>query len=172
MASTKKTTIKPISLGYRPVGSLDSVEYTTCMGLLKGFNMAQDAPDEQNVEAEFYDSPWAIIYTGKPIVMNLDLANYTLEEIKALSGATYTAADTTHDEILEGNTVATPSEFEWKVTFQKGNKGFVMYKGSTVITLKKDADGALVYTVKITSQVYNDGTTDHLYKIIGDPKTT
>lgn len=171
MASTKKTTIKPVSLGYRPVGSLDSVQYTTCMGLAKGFSITQDAPDEQAVDAEFYDSPFAYIYKGKPIVMNFDLVNYTLEEIKALFGGTYTAADATHDETLEGSTVATPSEFEWKVSFQHGNPDFIIYKGSTIGTIKKDADGAMAYTVKITSQVYNDGTKDLVYKILGDPKT-
>jgi hypothetical protein len=171
MASTKKTTIKPISLGYRPVGSLDEVEYTPCMGLLKGWNLAQDAPDENNIDAEFYDVPWEVIRSGKPVVMNFDLVNYTLEEIAALTGGTYTAASSTVEESMDAATVVSAPDYEWKVTFQKGNRGLLIYKGSTVLTIKKDSDGALAYTAKVTAGIYNDGTKDHIYKIIGDPKT-
>ena len=57
----KKTTLKPIKLEYRAVGSIDSVEYTSVMGLLNDFAVAQDKPNETNIDSEFYDSPWDII---------------------------------------------------------------------------------------------------------------
>lgn len=163
----KKTTVKPISLGYREVGAA-SGEYTQLMGVLKGLTIGQDDPDSTEIEAEFYDSPFDIFYDGNPVTMTFELANYDLSELPALFGGTYTAGTTTKEAEYEGATNAHTSEHEWKLDFGRGFASLVIAKGLTIGTLKKDADGALNYNVTITALIYNDGTKDHMYKIIGE----
>ena len=166
----KKTTLKPISMGYRAVGA-NTGDYTMVMGVLKGLAIAQDTPDSTEIEAEFYDSPFDIIYQGKPVVMTFELANYELSELPNLFGGTATAATTTVEESYEASPSAYTSEWEWKLDFGRGYKSLLIYRGLTVGTIKKDADGALNYSVTITSLVYTDTTVtpnvDHMYKIIG-----
>ena len=173
----KKTTLKPISLGYRAVGAAAATSYTQVMGVLKGLAIAQDEPDSTEIEAEFYDSPFDIIYQGKPVTMTFELANYDLNELDELFGGSYTAGTAgTTAEVYEGATAATTKEYEWKLDFGRGFGSLVIYKGLTVGTLKKDADGALNFSVTITSLVYTDTSVtpnvDHMYKIIGDTPTT
>ena len=174
----KKTTLKPISLGYRTVGA-GTGSYTQVMGVLKGLAIAQDEPDSTEIEAEFYDSPFDIIYQGKPVTMTFELANYGLNELDDLFGGTYTqgtAGTPGTPEQYEGPTKATTKEYEWKLELGRGFGSLVIYKGLTVGTLKKDADGALNFSVTITSLVYTDTSVtpnvDHMYKIIGDTPTT
>ena len=100
--------------------------------------------------------------------MTFELTNYDLSELLALFGGTYTAGTTTKEEEYEAAPAAYTSEHEWKLDFGRGFGSLLIYKGLTIGTLKKDADGALNYSVTITTLVYNDGTNDHLYKIIGD----
>lgn len=161
----KKTTLKPISLGFRNVGA--SGDYTLLMGVLKGLAIAQDEPDSTEIEAEFYDAPFDIIYQGQPVTMTFELANYDLAELPALFGGSYN--DSTN--VYEGAPSAYTSEHEWKLDFGRGNSSLVIYKGLTVGTIKKDADGALNYSVTITSLVYTDTSVtpnvDHMYKIVG-----
>lgn len=172
---SKKTTLKPIKLEYRAVGSLDSVTYTAVMGLLNDFALAQDSADETSIGSEFYDSPWDIIYEGKPIKMTFTLVNYALEDLPPLFGGTYTAATATDPELYVAPASVTPMELEWRVTYQKGNQGVVIYRGKTLGTLKQDNKAALGYAVTITALVANGGTDDpaddKMYAIIGDPKT-
>lgn len=156
----KKTTVKPIELGYREVGAT-SGEYTKVMGVLKGLTIGQDEPDSTEIEAEFYDSPFDIFYDGKPVTLNFELANYDLAELPALFGGTYDATT----GIYEGAANAYTSEHEWKLSFGRGFNALIICKGLTIGTLKKDADGALNYAVTITALVYNDGENDHMYKI-------
>lgn len=158
---TKKTTLKPISLGYRNVGA--SGDYTPLMGVLKGLAIAQDEPDSTEIEAEFYDAPFDIIYQGKPVTMTFELANYDLAELPALFGGSFNDAT----NVYEGSPVAFTSEHEWKLDFGRGNSALVIVRGLTVGTIKKEADGALNYAVTITALVYNDGLADHMYKIVG-----
>lgn len=162
----KKTTLKPIKLEYRAVGSIDSVEYTPVMGLLNDFAVAQDKPNETNIDAEFYDSPWDIIYEGKPVTMTFTLVNYALADLPALFGGTYTPADATKAELYLAPASVTPMELEWKVTYQRGNQGVIIHRGKTIGTLKQDNKAALGYAVTITSLA----TDDKMYGIIGDPK--
>jgi len=165
----KKTTLKPIGLGYRAVGSAASVEYTKFMGVLRGLTIAQDEPESTEIEAEFYDAPFDIFYQGNPVTMTFELANYDLSELPAVFGGTYTAGTSTTSEVYEGAPSAYTSEKEWKLDFGRGFGSLVIYKGLTVGTLKKDADGALNYSVTITALVYTDADqNDHMYKIIGD----
>lgn len=165
----KKTTLKPIGLGYRPVGSAASVEYTKFMGVLRGLTIAQDEPESTEIEAEFYDAPFDIFYQGNPVTMTFELANYALNELPPVFGGTYTAASSNDPESYEGAPSAYTSEKEWKLDFGRGFGSLVIYKGLTVGTLKKDADGALNYSVTITALVYTDSSqNDHMYKIIGD----
>lgn len=165
----KKTTLKPIGLGYRPVGSADSVAYTKFMGVLRGLTIAQDEPESTEIEAEFYDAPFDIFYQGNPVKMTFELANYDLSELSPIFGGTYTAGTSSTAEVYEGAPSAFTSEKEWKLDFGRGFGSLVIYKGLTVGTLKKDADGALNYSVTITALVYTDGSNnDHMYKIIGD----
>ncbi len=160
----KKTTLKPIALGYRPVGSAASVAYTPFMGVLKGLTIGQDEPDSTEVEAEFYDAPFDIIYDGNPVTFTFELANYDLSELPAIFGGTY---DSQNDE-YEAAPSAYTSEHEWKLDFQRGHQSLVIYKGLTVGTIKKDEDGALNYAVTISSLVYTDtNNADHMYKIVG-----
>ena len=163
----KKTTVKPISLGYRNVGATTG-EYTSLMGVLKGLTIGQDDPDSTEIESEFYDAPFDIFYDGNPVTMTFELANYELSELPAIFGGAYTAATSTVEESYEGATNTYTSEHEWKLDFGRGYKSLVISRGLTIGTLKKDADGALNYNVTITALVYNDGTTDHMYKIVGE----
>ena len=163
---TKKTTLKPISLGYRNVGA--SGDYTPLMGVLKGLAIAQDEPDSTEIEAEFYDAPFDIIYQGKPVTMTFELANYDLSELPALFGGSYNDAT----NVYEGATNAFTSEHEWKLDFGRGNAALVIVRGLTLGTIKKDADGALNYSVTITALVYNDGVSEHMYKIVGNGAAT
>lgn len=159
---TKKTTVKPIGLGYRAVGA--SGDYTPLMGVLKGLAIGQDEPDSTEIEAEFYDAPFDIFYDGKPVTMTFELANYDLSELPALFGGSYNDAT----NVYEGATNAFTSEHEWKLDFGRGNAALVIVRGLTLGTIKKDADGALNYSVTITALVYNDGVSDHMYKIVGN----
>lgn len=164
---SKQTTLKPISLGYREVGGTGA--YTSLMGVLKGLAIAQDEPDSTEIEAEFYDAPFDIIYQGKPVTMTFELANYELTELPALFGGSVS------DGIYEGAPAAFTSEHEWKLDFQRGFGSLVIYKGLTIGTIKKDADGALNYNVTITALVYTDTSVtpnvDHMYKIVGTAGT-
>lgn len=162
----KKTTVKPISLGYRNVGATG--DYTPLMGVLKGLTIGQDEPDSTEIEAEFYDSPFDIFYDGNPVTMTFELTNYELSELPALFGGSYDSGTDTYD----GATNAYTSEHEWKLSFGRGHNALIICKGLTIGTLKKDADGALNYSVTITALVYNDGTNDHMYKIAGATSVT
>lgn len=163
----KKTTVKPIALSYRNVGET-SGEYTKLMGVLKGLAIAQDDPDSTEIKSEFFDSPFDIFYDGNPVTMTFELANYELSELPALFGGTVTPASSSAEESYEGAYNAFTSEHEWKLDFGRGYKSLVIYRGLTIGTLKKDADGALNYNVTITALVYNDGANDHMYKIVGE----
>ena len=172
----KKTTLKPIGMGYRPVGSAASAEYTKLMGVLKGLAIAQDEPESTEIEAEFYDAPFDIFYQGNPVRLTFELANYDLSELPALFGGTYTegtAGNPGTPAVYESAASAFTSEHEWKLDFGRGFGSLVIYKGLTVGTIKKDADGALNYSVTISALVYTDASqVDHMYKIIGDVPTT
>ena len=155
-----KTTVKTAMLYYREVGS--NGDYSTLKGLLKGFTLSQDEPDSTEIEAEFYDTPWDIVYDGNPITMSFELANYSLDELPKFFGGTY---DATNDK-YEGATAAFTTEWEWVIKFQRGHKAFGLYRGLTVGTPKKDEDGAFNYAVTITSMLYTDSNNvDHLYFI-------
>jgi hypothetical protein len=163
----KKTTLKPIGLGYREVGGAGT--YTKFMGVLRGLTIAQDEPESTEIEAEFYDAPFDIFYQGNPVTMTFELANYDLSELPPVFGGTYTAASGNDPESYEGAAAAYTSEKEWKLDFGRGFGSLVIFKGLTVGTLKKDADGALNYSVTITALVYTDAqNNDHMYKIVGD----
>lgn len=156
----KKTTVKPIALGYRDVGT--SGAYTKLMGVLKGLTIGQDDPDSTEIEAEFYDAPFDIFYDGNPVTMTFELANYDLSELPPLFGGTYA------NDAYEGATNAFTSEHEWKLDFGRGYASLVLSRGLTIGTLKKDADGALNYNVTITALVYTDQSNkEHMYQIVG-----
>lgn len=155
-----QTTVQTAMLYYRPVGS--EGEYKKLRGLLKGFTLAQDEPDSTEIEAEFFDTPWDIVYDGNPITMNFELANYALNQLPQFFGGTYDA----ENDRYEGATSATTTEWEWVIEFKRGHKAFGLYRGLTVGTPKKDEDGAFNYAVTITSMLYTDSEdNDHLYFI-------
>lgn len=158
--ANERTTVKTAMLYYRPVGS--EGEYKKLRGLLKGFALAQDEPDSTEIEAEFFDTPWDIVYDGNPIKMNFELANYALNQLPQFFGGTYDA----EKDRYEGATSATTTEWEWVIEFKRGHKAFGLYRGLTVGTPKKDEDGAFNYAVTITSMLYTDSEdNDHLYFI-------
>lgn len=163
----KATTVKAVALGFREVG--DDGDYTPLMGVLKGLTIGQDDPDSTEIEAEFYDSPFDIFYDGNPVTMTFELANYDLEDLPDLFGG-----EVDDNDDYEGAANAYTSEWEWKLDFGRGHASLVIYKGLTIGTLKKDADGALNYSVTITALVYTTGAgttqnpyVDHMYKIVG-----
>lgn len=157
----KKTTVKPIALYYGDVAA--SNPPVALMGVLKGLTIGQDDPDSTEIEAEFYDAPFDIFYDGKPVTLNFELTNYELSELPALFGGSYNSGTGEY----EGAPNAFTSEHAWRLDFQRGNAALYIYRGLTIGTIKKDADGALNYTVTITALVYNDGENDHMYKIQG-----
>lgn len=159
-----KTTVKAISLKYGTTGSTAS---TPLMGVLKGLSIGQDDPDSTEIEAEFYDAPFDIFYDGNPVTMTFELANYDLTELPALFGGSMSSND------YEGAPNAYTSEHSWQLDFGRGHASLYIYKGLTVGTIKKDADGALNFNVTITALVYTTGAgttqspyVDHMYKIV------
>lgn len=162
----KATTVKAISLKYGDVAA--ATPATSLMGVLKGLTIGQDEPTSTEIEAEFYDAPFDIFYDGNPITLTFELANYELSELPALFGGSVDSE--TGD--YEGAFNAFTSEHAWELEFQRGHKALYIYRGLTVGTVKKDADGALNFSVTITALVYNDGTTDHMYKIKSRPAAT
>ena len=158
----KKTTVKAVALKYGEVGA-DAT--TPLMGVLKGLTIGQDEPDSTEIEAEFFDAPFDIQYDGNPITFTFELANYDLAELPPLFGGSVTS------DVYEGATSAHTTEHSWQLEFGKGNYALYLYKGLTVGTIKKDEDGALNYSVTVTSLVHtekvNDEQVDHMYKIIG-----
>ena len=164
---SKKTTLKAIALGYRDVGS--NGDYTPLMGVLKGLTIGQDEPESTEIEAEFFDAPFDIQYAGNPVTFNFELANYDLDELPNLFGGSYDPSTDTYEAAPSAFT----SEHEWKLDFQRGNSSLVIYKGLTIGTVKKDEDGAVNYSVTISTLVYTDGNdVDHLYKIVGGSNVT
>ena len=159
-----KTTVKAISLKYGTVGSTAT---TALMGVLKGLTIGQDEPDSTEIEAEFYDSPFDIFYDGNPVTMTFELANYDLSELSALFGGTYDSTSNTYEAAANAYT----TEHSWQIDFGRGHQALYIYKGLTIGTLKKDADGALNFSVTITALVHTTGTganaVDHMYKIVG-----
>ena len=157
-----KTTVKAISLKYGTTGSTAS---TPLMGVLKGLTIGQDDPDSTEIEAEFYDSPFDIFYDGNPVTLNFELANYELSDLPALFGGSVA------DGAYEAAANAYTSEHSWQLDFGRGHASLYIYRGLTIGTLKKDADGALNYNVTITALVHTTGSganaVDHMYKIVG-----
>lgn len=155
----KTTTVKAISLKYGDVAA--ATPATELMGVLKGLTVGQDEPDSTEIEAEFYDAPFDVFYDGNPVTLNFELANYDLSDLPALFGG---SVDQTSGD-YESAPNAFTSEHAWELQFQRGHASLYIYRGLTIGTIKKDADGALNYNVQITALVYNDGTHDHMYKI-------
>ena len=103
--------------------------------------------------------------------MTFELANYDLSELPALFGGTYTAGAQGAADEYEGAPNAYTSEHSWQLDFGRGHASLYIYKGLTIGTIKKDADGALNYSVTITALVHTTGeganAVDHMYKIVG-----
>lgn len=167
-----KTTVKAVSLAY---GTTGGTATTKLMGVLKGLSIGQDAPESTEIEAEFYDSPFDIFYDGNPVTMTFELANYELSELPALFGGTYTPGESQKPETYEGAANAYTSEHSWQLDFGRGHAALYIYKGLTIGTIKKDADGALNYSVTITALVHTTGNgeeaVDHMYKLVGRSAT-
>jgi hypothetical protein len=166
-----KTTVKAISLKYGTVGSTAS---TKLMGVLKGLAIGQDEPDSTEIEAEFYDAPFDIFYDGNPVTMTFELANYELSELSPLFGGTYTEGSGGAADEYDGAATAYTSEHSWQLDFGRGHAALYIYKGLTIGTIKKDADGALNYSVTITALIHTTGEgtqaspyVDHMYKLVG-----
>lgn len=170
MPATEKTTAKIITLGYRPVGSLSTVEYTP-IKMLKGVTISMDNWDEVTVSDEASDTPHLIYYNGKPLKVTFELPKYRLSDLVPIFGGTYTAAGTAIEESYEASIEAHTTELEWQIGFTYGNRYLVISRGLTMGIPKKDADGAFNYSVTITALTYDDGTAKHTYKIIGDAAT-
>lgn len=167
---SKKTTVKSVALRYGAVGEAAT---TPLMGVLRGLTVGQDEPDSTEIEAEFFDAPFDIIYDGNPVTFNFELANYDLTDLPDLFGGS-TASDT-----YEGPAGAYTTEHSWQLEFGRGNFALYLYKGLTVGTIKKDEDGALNFSVTITALMHETTTgtgadavtTQHMYKIVGTKPT-
>lgn len=167
---SKKTTVKSVALRYGAVGEAAT---TPLMGVLRGLTVGQDEPDSTEIEAEFFDAPFDIIYDGNPVTFNFELANYDLTELPDLFGGS------TKDDTFEGPAGAHTTEHSWQLEFGRGNFALYLYKGLTVGTIKKDEDGALNFSVTITALMHETTTgtgadavtTQHMYKIVGTKPT-
>lgn len=170
-ANAKNTTLKATMLGYRNVGAT-SGNYTDLSGVLRGLTITQDEPESTSIDAEFFDSPFYIEYTGNPVTINFEWANYSLAELNALLGGTLTNASSSASESYDAPTSITSIEKEWKLDFGVGYKSLIIYRGALVATLKKDEDGALNYACTITSLNHNAGTDSEpnyrIYSIVGN----
>lgn len=170
-ANAKNTTLKATMLGYREVGATTG-NYTDLSGVLRGLTITQDEPESTSIDAEFFDSPFYIEYTGNPVTINFEWANYSLSEISALLGGERSAGSTTSAEQYDAPTSITSIEKEWKLDFGVGFKSLIIYRGALVATLKKDEDGALNYACTITSLNHNAGTDANpdyrIYSIVGE----
>ena len=163
---SKKTTVKTAMLSFRDVAGTGA--FTKLSGVLKGLTIGQDEPESTEIESEFFDAPFDILYDGNPVTFNFELANYDLSELPALFGGSYDQKTDTY----EGAANAFTSEHEWQLEFQRGNFALVLYRGLTVGTIKKDEDGALNYAVTITALNYTDNNdVEHMYKIVGTAPT-
>lgn len=163
------TTLKAKMLGYRAVGAT-SGNYTDVAGVLKGLTITQDEPESTSIDAEFSDSPFYIEYTGNPVTINFELANYDLDELEDLFGGTVT------NNIYEAPTQIASVEKEWKLDFGVGFNSLIIYKGQLVGTLKKDEDGALNYACAITSLMHeytdNGEKKYRTYAIVGPAQSS
>jgi hypothetical protein len=103
--------------------------------------------------------------------MTFELANYDLSELPALFGGSYTAGTSGAADEYEAAANAYTSEHSWQLDFGRGHAALYICKGLTIGTIKKDADGALNYSVTITALVHTTGTgaeaVDHMYKLVG-----
>ena len=164
----KKTSIKLMDFEYGPVRTTIATAptYTKCQGLLKGFTLSQDDPNATNVDSELLASPWEIIYKGTPIVFKFELVNFDLADLPPLFGGTYTAG-------VAGTSAATydapddvyTTNHEWKMSFMKGIDSVIMFNGLTVGVIKKEADGALSYSVIVTAQTLTIGDSRYTYRL-------
>lgn len=163
------TTLKAKMLSYRNVGAT-SGQYNPVAGVLKGLTITQDEPESTSIDAEFSDSPFYIEYTGNPVTINFELANYTLSQLTDLFGGTLSS------NIYEAPTQITSVEKQWKLDFGVGFESLIIFKGQLVGTLKKDEDGALNYACSITSlmETYTSGSTTkyRTYAIVGPDQST
>lgn len=159
-----KTTVKPISLAYRSVGSNNG--YAFLMGVLKGMSLGQDDGESVDIESQFFDSPFDVFYRGEPITLDFELANYDFDDLVSLFGGT-TSVDTDGKPIYDTIGNGYSSEWEWVLNFERGLSSILIYDGITVGTIKKDSDGALNYSVRISAVVWTDNQeVDHLYRIV------
>ena len=173
----KKTTIKTINLQYGAVRTAIGTEpttYTVCQGILKGLTLETSDPDAKTIDSEIFSNPFATIYQGKPIVMKFELTNYDLADLPALIGGTYTEgkaatvgppATTATASIYDAPDDITPTNHEWKISFQSGFDSLVIFNGLTIGVAKKDAEGALNYQITITAQTLTLGDTNYSYRI-------
>lgn len=161
----KQTTTKPTLLAYRPVGSGN--KYNLLTGVLKGLSIDQEEADATEIESQFFDSPFDIFYSGKPVTMNFELVNFDLSELPELFGGTYEEISSNGDkDVYTSDAYSFTSENEWRLEFQRGWDAIIIYRGLTIGTIKKDSDGALSFNVSIVSLVHTkeDGS-ECLYKI-------
>ena len=184
-ANQKNTTLKAVMLSYRDVDGDGT--YTELSGVLRGLTITQDEPESTSIDAEFFDSPFYIEYTGNPVTINFEWANYSLGELEALIGGKKTNGTAPQSvdgvgtaESYSAPTAITSVEKEWKLDFGVGYKSLILYRGSFVATLKKDEDGALNYACTITSLInehtVTTGSGDNavtttnkrIYSIVGD----
>ena len=172
----KKTTIKTISLKYGAVRTAIGTEptYTNCQGILKGLTLETSDPDAKTIDSEIFSNPFATIYQGKPIVMKFELTNYELGDLPALIGGSYAAgtaatagppATTATANTYDAPDDITPTNHEWKISFQSGFDSLVIFNGLTIGVAKKDAEGALNYQITITAQTLTVGNNNYSYRI-------
>jgi len=165
----EKVTLQPFNLQYRAVGGTE--EYKEMKGVLDGMALSKDANTSTSISGQFYDNPLAIMEKGNPQKLAFELTQYSLADLPALFGGTYTAASTTADETYDEPVDAFSTEYEWLISYKQGNTGYKIFRGHTIGSVKQDNNAGLNFSITITALVYNDGAEDHTTQIIGDPKT-
>lgn len=163
-----KTTVKLINFQYAPVRTAIETApttYTSCQGILKGLTLATADPDAKTIDSELFSNPFATVYQGKPIVMKFELVNFSLADLPPLVGGTYTAGTSGKADTYDAPNDITPTNHEWKVSFQSGLDSLIIFNGLTIGVAKKDADGAMSFSVTVTAQTLTIGSTNYSYRL-------
>jgi len=163
-----KTSVKLIDFEYGPLRTAIATAptYTKCQGILKGFTLSEADPDANTIDSELFSAPFDTIYQGKPVVFKFDLVNFELSDLTPLFGGTYSAGTPgTVAATYDAPADITTTEHEWRVSFQRGFDNFILFDGLTIGTVKKDANGALGYSVTATAKILKLGDINYIYRI-------
>lgn len=154
MAIQELMTYKAKSLGMAKVGEVNPT-YEYLDGVMYSMTIAQDAPEETPIEAEFTDTPLDTIDTLAQYTIEFDLAKYNPEQIVALEGGVYNPSTGLYDL----PTSAQKIEKQIRIDFWNGLEYILVHKGK----ITTNWDGSDLKTtplrlhVRIVALVHTNG---------------